>query len=255
MITKTTTTWMVTLAIAGLISSAITQDASARKIQGFETGDPAFSSIGDGSFQGIFQTGIPPEGSAQYLLTTISGTDGDGLSPVSGNNAVGNTALQIFFHGISLAQGQQGSGILIPFTVGAGDTTLTLQYDFLSNEPAQTTVRNDFAFAALFNSSNVLQGTVNPFATVNGSSFTLFGLQDPFFYHTGYQTLTISLAGLVAGNYTLGLGVDDRTSLDGASGILLDNVQVVPEPTATALMVIGGIALFLTLPRLVRQKQ
>jgi hypothetical protein len=225
---------------------ALSQTADARKIEGFESGDPAVSSTGDAGNQGTFQATAPPEGSSQYLLTTINSGDGEGLSPVSGTNAVSNSALQTFFHNITLAGGFQGSGVLIPFTIAAGETILTFQFDFLSNEPAQAPAsqRNDFAFAVLFDSTNTLQGTVNRFATVTTSIFTSFGAGSPFIFHTGVQTATLSLSGLAPGMYTIGIGVDDAATTQTASGILIDNFQVVPEPSIMALAMTGAALLF-----------
>lgn len=227
-----------------LLSVTFSQRASARKIEGFEPGDQAVTSTGDAGPLGSFQGQAAPEGSNQYLVTTINSADGDGLSPVSGTNAVSNSALQTFFNGISLAGGFQGSGLLIPFTVMAGETTLTFQYDFLTNERDQNG-RADFGFAAIFNGSNTLQGTVNRFVTYSSlMTLSLFGSQSPFIRHTGLQTATLNISGLAPGNYTLGVGVDDSAAVDGASGLLLDNFQVIPEPSVTALAV-GGIVFLL----------
>ncbi|HJT80861.1 MAG TPA: PEP-CTERM sorting domain-containing protein, partial [Chthoniobacterales bacterium] len=215
--------------------------AYAGKVQGFETGEPAVVSTGDAGKVGTFQGQAAPEGSMQFLLTTIgSMSNEDSLTSQSGVFAVANSALQTFF-GIGLT-GNQGSGVLIPFTVAAGDTFLTLQYDFLTNELFQSTPRDDFAFGAIFNASNVLQGAVNDFASVNAppATFGLFGAQTPFQFHTGLQTLSFSLASLAPGNYTLGIGIEDRLTADHASGLLIDNVQVVPEPSVFALVAAGA---------------
>src|ERR1700719_4598629 len=202
------------LAFILLAGAALPSLAQAGRVQGFESGDPPVASIGDAGAHGMLQTQAPPEGSMQYLLTTIGMTSNeDAIGSQSGAFAVGNSTLQTFFHNLSLG-GVEGSGVLIPFTVGAGDTQLTFQYDFLSNEPFQSMPRNDFAFAALFDAANALQGNVTTFASVVGSSSSLgiFNPQMPFQFHTGYQTLTLSVAGLAPGNYALGIGVEDATT-------------------------------------------
>ncbi|MEY2526204.1 MAG: hypothetical protein QOE73_975 [Verrucomicrobiota bacterium] len=239
------------LTIAGIVVLALAQSGNAAK-EGFEPGDPAVSSTGDAGTQGTFQGEAPPEGSNQFLITTIRSTDGDGVNPVSGTNAVINSALQTFLHGIVLP-GTEGSGVLIPFTVAAGDTLLTFQYDFLTNEQG-TPHHNDFAFDAIFDSSNVLQGGINQFITADGAqaSLVLFDGQDPFIFHTGYQTLTLSIAGLAPGNYSLGIGVEDRTTSDIASGLLIDNVQVVPEPSTVGLGM-AGVVLLIALRRVIKK--
>jgi hypothetical protein len=234
----------VAIPLALLLVAAFGQTVNARKIEGFEPGDPAVTSTGDAGTRGTYETGVPPEATTQYLITTIASNDGDGLSSQSGTNAVSNAALQTFFNGITLTGGFQGSGILIPFTIAAGETILTFQFDFLTNERDQSG-RADFGFAAIFNSSNTLQGTVNRFVTYSAAmTLSFFGPQTPFIRHTGLQIATLSLSGLAPGNYTLGIGVDDAAAVDGASGLLLDNFQVVPEPSIMALT-IGGMALLL----------
>ena len=228
-------------AVTLLACTALPTAAHAAKAQGFETGEPGVTSIGDAGKVGTFQGQAAPEGSMQFLLTTIgSMTNEDSITSQSSVFAVSNSALQTFF-GISLT-GNEGSGVLIPFTVAAGDTLLTLQYDFLTNELFQSMPRDDFAFGAIFNAGNVLQGTVNTFASVNNppAAFSLFGGQTPFQFHTGLQTLSFSLASLAPGSYMLGLGIEDRTTGDHASGLLIDNVQVVPEPSVVALTLAGA---------------
>jgi hypothetical protein len=228
-----------------LACMVLAQTSEARKIQGFESGDPAITSTGDAGTQGTYQGEAPPEGSLQYLITTIRNTDlEDGATNQSGTNASLFSTLNTFFNNTTVSN-QDGSGLLIPFTVLAGDTTLTFQYDFLSNEPAQSTPRNDYGFEALFNSSNALVGSVTNFATVTGSSFSLFGGQSPFIFHTGYQTFTLSLAGLTVGQtYDLAVGVSDATNTSHASALLLDNFQIaVPEPSTIGLGLAGAVLL------------
>jgi hypothetical protein len=170
------------------------------------------------------------------LVTTISSNDLDGNPSVSGTNAITGTT----FNGATVG-GVQNSGVLIPFSVTAGDLSLTLQYDFLSNEKNQTTPRADFAFYGIFNSSNVLIGTFTHFATASASfPSAAFGTGDPFFFHSGLTSLSIPVSSLVAGSYSLGLGVADVQSNDGASGLLIDNIQtVIPEPSSVALALAG----------------
>lgn len=237
----------VTLGIIGCVLLAHT--SSARVVQGFESGDPALTgSTGDASVQGTFEGEAAPQGSNQYLLTSLTGTaDNDGVSDVSGTAAVSNLSLESFFNmqmNSSLI-GLRGSGVLIPFTVQTGDTTLTFQYDFLSNQPAQTTPKNDFALEGIFTGNGptlTLQGSATRFAQVTGNTFSLFGTQSPFIDHTGYQTFSINISGLAAGNYNLGLAVEALSggSNQHDSGALIDNVQVVPEPTTIAFSIAGA---------------
>jgi hypothetical protein len=230
--------WLL-IAVTLVASGALTGLAQASTVQGFESGDPAVTSIGDAGKQGSFQGQAPPQGTMQFLLTTVGMTSNeDGVTAQSGTFAVGNAALQTFFHGVALG-GFEGSGVLIPFTVSAADKQLTFQYDFLSNEPFQSMPRADFAFTAIFNAANALQGSTSTFA-VESPSMQTFNSQTPFIFHTGLQTLTLSLGALAPGNYTLGIGVEDASTADHASGVLIDNVQLVPEPSVFALAIAGA---------------
>jgi len=221
----------------------IANTGSARLIQGFESGDPSLTgSAGDAAIRGALEGEAAPQGTQQYLITSLIGTaDQDGATDLSGTPAVSASALQTFFNGLSVAgTGFRGSGVLIPFTVVAGDTTLSFQYDFLTNQDLNP--KNDFAFEAIFNSSNgVVQGGTK-FAQVTGTSFSLFGTGSPFIFHTGYQTFSIDISGLAPGTYNLGIGLE---ALAGGtnqhdSGLLIDNVTAVPEPTTVAFSIAGA---------------
>ena len=230
----------------------VTHTSNAELVQGFEPGDPALTgSTGDASTQGTFEGQAAPQGTQQYLLTSLIGTaDNDGFTDVSGSAAVPNSSLQSFFFNSLSLTGLRGSGVLIPFTVSTGDLTLSFQYDFLSNQPESTSPKNDFAFEAIFDSGNSLvQGGSggNRFAQVSGSSFSLMG-NGPFIDHTGYQTFSLDISGLAPGNYNLGIGLE---ALSGGtnqhdSGVLIDNIQVlspVPEPTTIAFGIAGAVLL------------
>jgi len=232
------------LAILALTACALSPTfAQAHRVQGFETGDPNdYTFIGDAGKLGAFQVeATPSEGSNQFLLTTIGMSGNEDMhGPVSGSFAVTNTALQTFFNGIGLS-GFEGSGILIPFTVLAGDTGVSFDYDFLSNEPFSTPQRNDFAFAAIFNGRSLVPNSFSTVANVTTANLAPFGVQNqsPFIFHTGYESKFLSFS-LAPGTYFLGIGVDDAGSFDHASGLLIDNVQVVPEPSVVALTVAGA---------------
>jgi hypothetical protein len=249
---RTATRRGLCIALALTVTVSLTGLAQASRVQGFESGDPAVTSIGDAGKQGTYQSQAPPEGTMQFLLTTIGTmSNEDNVVPQSGAPAVGNSALQTFFHGLPLG-GFEGSGVLIPFTVSTGDTILTFQYDFLSNEPFQSMPRPDFAFSAVFDASNTLVLSPDTFAAVGTSNLTPFNPnQSPFQFHTGLNTLALPLGNLTPGNYVLAVGVEDAGTADHASGVLIDNVQLVPEPSALALA-IGGAGLLVALRRRLR---
>lgn len=244
--TKTRQFLCVTLSLlASVVLAPLSQGA---RVQGFESGDPAVLSTGDAGSRGSYQGEAPPEGTSQFLLTTVGMmSNEDGVGSQSGAFAVSIASLQTFFHGVSLMGGQEGSGVLIPFTISAGDGQLTFDFDFLSNEVLQSMPRDDFAVALIFNGANALQsGATFADVTTDMNSFSLFGPQTPFQFHTGYQTFSLSVAGLAPGSYSLGIGVVDSATPDHASGLLIDNVQTVsavPEASTVSLAIAGAILL------------
>jgi hypothetical protein len=239
----------VTLGVLACV--VIAHTSSARVVQGFESGDPAVTATGDASNQGTFEGEAAPQGSKQFLLTSLIGTaDNDGATDVSGAPAVSNASLESFFNGQinSSLIGLRGSGVFIPFTVMTGDTTLTFQYDFLSNQPGQSSPKNDFALEGIFTGSGptlTLQGSAARFAQVTGTSFSLFGSGSPFSFHTGYQTFSINISSLAPGSYSLGIGMEALSggSNQHDSGLLIDNFQIVPEPTTIAFSIAGAALL------------
>jgi hypothetical protein len=234
------------LAITLLACTGLTAFGDGTRVQGFESGDPAVTSIGDAGEQGTFENQAAPDPTTQFLLTTIGNNAAgeDNLSPLNGAGpAVSNASLASFFGNTLFMDGNEGSGVLIPFTVIAGQTQLTFEADFLSNEPFQDpdVRRNDFSFFGVFDASNAIQVALTKFATVNGSTFLNdSNFTNPFQFHSGYQTYTVSLDGLAPGDYTLGIGVQDANTANHASGLLLDNVQLVPEPSVFALAIAGA---------------
>ena len=236
------------LGISALIALTSVQVGHAA-LQGFEPGDPAFSTIGDAGTKSTFQGVAPTQGANQLLLTTINtaGQDGtDGYSNQSNSNAVINSALQAFFP-VSGLLGTEGSGLKLTFTIGAGQTQ-SFDYDFLTTEFGPGS-HQDFAFAVVLDSANNLVGGIRTVASPSSINFGDSSRQlpvgpigtNPFSFHTGYQTFSIS--GLAAGTYTLGLGIEDRTTTDNPSGLLVDNIQIVPEPSTLGLIAIGAAGL------------
>lgn len=246
--------------VCALVLSLNLTAQAARRVGGFEAGDQTVTptnKIGDASAQGTFQGATPFEGIGQYLITTINSADGDALAPVSGTSAVVNSALSSFFHGASPA-GVEGSGFYLTFTVNPGDLFLTFNYDFLTNE-SPAPFHNDTAFVDIFNSANVLQAGSGTLTNATLSQAGLSQLTDqsgPFQFHTGYQPFSISLASYAAGNYTVGFGIQDRTTGDIPSGLLIDNVNIttaaVPEPSTIGL-ILAGAASFLAVRRRIKK--
>jgi hypothetical protein len=57
---------------------------------------------------------------------------------------------------------------------------------------------------------------------------------------------------LTPGNYTLAIGVEDAQTADHASGVLIDDVQLVPEPSVIGL-VTAGAGLLIALRRRIKR--
>jgi hypothetical protein len=118
----------------------------------------------------------------------------------------------------------------------------------LSNQPGQSSPKNDFALEGIFTGSGptlTLQGSAARFAQVTGTSFSLFGSGSPFSFHTGYQTFSINISSLAPGSYSLGIGMEALSggSNQHDSGLLIDNFQIVPEPTTIAFSIAGAALL------------
>jgi hypothetical protein len=214
--------------------------AKAAVVEGFESGSFSGSEAtsGDVGIRGSYFTIAPTEGTKQMLMTTINNTSDAGFTNQSGSNAVSVTTISPFL-GVSTssirdgtAAGFEGSAFTISLGMLTAGTQITLDYDFMTDEDPSGIHHNDFAFWEL-NS-----GTIHPFADTMSSLHptnpgnTVFGLE------TGYQTLTITIP--TTGTYTLGLGVMDATTGDNPSGLLVDNIQIVPEPTTIAFGIAGA---------------
>lgn len=227
-------------AMTALSLMSVFGTAKATVVEGFESGSFSASEAtsGDVGIRGSYFTIAPTEGTKQMLMTTINNTSDAGFSNQSGTNAVSVTTIASFL-GVSTssirdgtAAGQEGSA----FTINLGTLTagmqIKLDYDFMTDEDPSGIHHNDFAFWEL-NS-----GAINPFADTTSplqptnTSNTVFGLE------TGYKTLTINIT--QTGIYTLGLGVMDATTTDNPSGLLVDNIQIVPEPTTIAFGIAGA---------------
>jgi hypothetical protein len=238
------------LTIVGLIGLALAQSGKGAT-QGFEAGDPAVTKTGDASVQGTFEGIAPPQGVNQYLITTIAAADGEGLNPVSGSDAIAHPGLQNFFNAINATTSDnisladvEGSGFYFTFTLNPGQTAISFSYDFLTNETRATP---DTAIALLYNSSALLSSQI--VATSNTPNSVLLA-GSPFQFQTGYNTFTINIAN--PGTYTLALGIYDRGDGDHNSGLLVDNFQTIPEPSALGLG-FAGTMLLIALRRVIKK--
>jgi hypothetical protein len=224
--------------------------ARAYILAGFESGLGSFSTVGnayvvDGSF------GEPlPEGGFGLFLSTFP--NGDGLlGPLTGSAieqtlpaAVGTATLESF---LGLA-----GGSLDAISPGAGNPTvegsaaagtfavpsafdLRLQVILFSNETdAWAPDFTDFFFTTLTGEGAVEH--LNVTDPLSASS-TVFDRD------TGW--LTVEWLGLAPGTYTLGFGVVDVQDSDLGSAVLVDAIEIIPEPRAAAMLGLGLTGIWL----------
>ena len=200
---------------------------------GFESGNvTGWSAGGDVSVEtSAFGIG-PTEGTYQAKLTSgafsVSASDLEtflGLAPgtLNGLSPSGQAAVE-------------GSGITQTFSANAGDV-LSFDWNFLTNEIADGSGINDFAFASI-GSPFVLADT---FTLAHSSSSIDFADE------TGFQTFFFPLPS--SGLYTLKLGVVDVEDRSVDSGLLVDRIALsspdpeplIPEPTSLMLVGLGGL--------------
>jgi hypothetical protein len=240
------TSGRVAAVLTGVLLMSLAGIARATLVEGFESGSFSGSEAtsGDVGIRGTYFTIAPSQGTKQMLLTTINNTSDAGFSNQSGTNAVSVTTIGSFL-GESTSSirtpagqtGQEGSAFTINLgALNVGDV-VTFDYDFLTDEVAPGQ-HNDFAFWELNSGAiHVFADTNSPLLHATNPSNMVFGLE------TGYHTVSITIT--TAATYTLGIAVMDATTTDNPSGLLIDNIQVVPvpEPTTVAFSLAGAALL------------
>jgi hypothetical protein len=245
------TTGRLSAVLTTVLLMSLVGIARATLVEGFE-GSLTEPTTGDAGIKTSYHTINSTEGTHQLLLTTINNTSDPGYAHEF-SDAVNNATLATFF-GVSgtlirdgAAVSQEGSGFSINLGTLTAGTQITLSYDFLTTEFG-TGHHNDFAFYTLTGISGVTviadtnSGLLHP--TTDGTN--------PFNLETGYQTLTINIVS--TGTYTLGLGVSDATTVDNPSGLLIDNIQVIPVPEPTTIgFSVAGAALLVALRKRIKR--
>jgi hypothetical protein len=221
---------VLTLTLAALFSCGLASRVQAASLTngGFETGNfSGWSATGAAIVIGklIGPTGITPaQGDKQAVLSTVLTSKTD--SQLESFLGLGAGTLD----GLGNGNAKEGSAIKQTFTANAGDI-LSFKWNFLTNEqtPWADARYNDFAFVTLI-SVNTLANTYSGF--VNAPFVSGFSEQ------TGFQTFSRVLPS--AGTYTLGIGVVDVTDTLGASGLLVDDVQLSATPEPGTMMLLGS---------------
>lgn len=231
------TVMTVTALLAGTYATAAQADIVNG---GFEAGLANFEAIGEVEIvTSDFGSG-PVEGDAQVFLSTAS--EGDFGGP---GGAVSIAELEEFIGSFPDADEEiDGSAIQTTFTPERGDQ-IGFSWNFLTDEGVTVPgyLFNDYAFAVLESEMGseafLLSDTMNPaFATAPATA-------TDFFVETGFQSFSAPIEPGV--EYTLSIGVVDVAPAGGEdqaqliSGLLVDEVQLVPEPTATfGLLLLGA---------------
>lgn len=217
-----TTTVFKFFTLISLVSLSVILEATpshAAIINGsFDTSLDGWTSLADAGVQ-----------NSQALLKTDTANDNYAAleqflnSPAGGLDQVGNG--EVF----------QGSALKQTIIAEAGEV-LTFNWNFLTNEPAQSTDFNDFAFFTINGTPVKLGDTFSSFS----SSLT------PFARETGFKSQSYKF--LNSGTYTLGFGVVNVNDDSKNSGLLIDNVALskpsssVPEPsTVLGVLVLGSL--------------
>jgi hypothetical protein len=193
-------------------------------------GDPGlFAVMSTGPSAGIGGSGSPQD---KATLAAFLGVTSAQLDAAGGGTA---------FTGSAIKQ--------INISGNAGDT-IGFTYDFFTNETRPQGTFNDFAFV-------VVDGVVHKFSDVNAAANALpavdgggsnQGINAFGGTETGYLTSSIVLAS--SGTHTLSFGVENLGDINGASGLIVDQITQtpgtggggVPLPAGMYLMPLGLVA-------------
>jgi hypothetical protein len=235
--------------IAGTLGLACSTQALASLLPdgSFENGLTGWTPAGDATTTGAAYGSGPTHLLRQALLTTALDANDD----LSGDNfnASANAPAQVGSAGgleeqLGLAIGDldgffgdlptEGSGLYRTFTAGAG-YRIVFRWNFLTNDDASA----DFAFVAVDGVMALLTDAL---------SATLLTSNTPFGWETGFQMFKSSPL-TASGTHTLAIGVVDLNDFTLSSGLLVDEVSLVPLPATAWLLGVGLLPLVGTLVR------
>lgn len=215
------------ITIIGLVATAPVQ---AQIINGdFGSGLTNWTSIGDVSIQS----------GAAFLTTASSLSDDDapsasGAFNLSAINVVPSSGGLDAFSGLaldaldpnpdSLVFAFEGSALKQTFTVAAGEV-LSFEWRLFTNDPIA-----DYAYVV-----------INGVKTDLGLSALAATVSSPFAFESGLNVFSQVFPS--AQTVTLSVGVVDVNDFSGTTALSVDNVQVVPEPSALGLGLVAAAGL------------
>ncbi|MEB3180625.1 MAG: hypothetical protein VKL59_16590 [Nostocaceae cyanobacterium] len=244
--------WCSTVAIIAGLTLPTAADAAMMN-GSFENGFTNWQTLGETSIssgQAFLSTAFEEVISVDSRGNEIRGGNAAPFSFISGigeqSSLEGFLGLSSFLGDDNFTDAIEGSAIRQTFNGRAGQT-LSFDWNFFTNEMVGDNADpnfNDFAFATLnFNSQNLffrLADTTSQFFTGNSSA--------DFDETTGFQKFSFTLP--FDGEYTLGLGVVDVGESTIISGLVVDNVQAVPEASTTiGLLFLGSLGAVSVLKR------
>jgi hypothetical protein len=176
----------------------------------FETGNlTGWNTQGNISIKTTHSGINPTQGTYQALITNGGGS----VSDASLESFLGLSAGAL--DGMGNGNATEGSAIKLQTITVAADTTLTFDWNFLTNESTPSSTYNDFAFVSI-NGLKELADTNSTFVLPSGSV-----------KQTGYKQFSYTFT--TAGTYTIGLGVVDVGDSTVDSSLLVDNVSLTPN--------------------------
>ncbi len=218
--------------LTGLLVLACVSVASADFTNGgFEMGDfTAWSTAGLASVEtAAFGTGTT-QGVQQAFLDTFDQT-GSSRSDIEMFLGLGDGDLNTIADSLNTGDAVvEGSALKQTITVNAGDV-LTFDWNMMTDEFLASPSFNDFSFVSIVDTMTDISVLADVFTGSFVASSTFFA------HETGFSSFSHTFT--TGGTYTIGFGVVDVGDADYASGLIIDNVQIVPSPSAAALAVLG----------------